>query len=68
MVQYQYVVDPCAKRLIDSGIKPEAIEDAYCLAEDVERRVQLSQTGVGLTQFVLQVGNVVFAVIVGVTP
>jgi len=40
VVQYQYVVDPCAKRLIDSGIKPEAIEDAYCLAEDVERRVQ----------------------------
>jgi ribonucleoside-diphosphate reductase alpha chain len=36
---YQYVVDPAAKRLIDSGIKPEAIEDAYTLAEDVERRV-----------------------------
>lgn len=38
-VQYQYVVDPTAQRLIDSGVKPEAIEDAYALAEDVERRV-----------------------------
>lgn len=36
---YQYVIDPTAKRLIDSGIKPEAIEDAYSLAADVERRV-----------------------------
>lgn len=36
---YQYVVDPTAKRLIDSGIKAELIEDAYNLAEDVERRV-----------------------------
>lgn len=39
-VHYQYVIDPCAKRLIDSGIKPEAIEDAYSLAENVERRVE----------------------------
>jgi ribonucleoside-diphosphate reductase alpha chain len=37
---YQYVVDPTAKRLIEEkGVKPEAIEDAYILAEDVERRV-----------------------------
>jgi ribonucleoside-diphosphate reductase alpha chain len=36
---YQYVIDPTAKRLIDSGIKPDTIEDAYSLAEDVERRV-----------------------------
>ena len=36
---YQYVVDPCARRLIESGIRPEAIEDAYVLAADVERRV-----------------------------
>jgi len=36
---YQYVVDPTAKRLIESGIRPEAIEDAYDLATDVERRV-----------------------------
>lgn len=38
--RYQYVIDPTAKRLIESkGLKPEAIEDAYLLAEDVERRV-----------------------------
>ena len=38
---YEYVVDPTAKRLIESyGVNPEAIEDAYTLAEDVERRVK----------------------------
>lgn len=37
---FQYVVDPTAKRLIDSGISPESIEDAYSLASDVERRVR----------------------------
>lgn len=37
---YQYVVDPCARRLIESGVKPEAIEDAYDLAINVERRVE----------------------------
>lgn len=36
----EYVVDPTARRLIESGIKPESIEDAYSLAEDVERRVK----------------------------
>ena len=36
---YQYVIDPTAKRLIDSGVKPDMIEDAYSLAEDVEKRV-----------------------------
>jgi|WetSurMetagenome_2_1015567.scaffolds.fasta_scaffold03042_11 ribonucleoside-diphosphate reductase alpha chain len=36
---YQYVIDPCAKRLIDSGIDPSKIEDAYTLARDVERRI-----------------------------
>lgn len=36
---YQYVIDPTAKRLIESGVNPESIEDAYSLAEDVERRV-----------------------------
>ncbi len=38
----QYVVDPCAARLIASGIAPEAIETAYSLSESmagVERRV-----------------------------
>lgn len=36
---YQYVVDPTANRLIQSGVKPENIEDAYDLAKDPERRV-----------------------------
>lgn len=36
---YQYVVDPTAKRLIDGGVAPEQIEDAYTLAEAPERRV-----------------------------
>jgi len=36
---YQYVVDPCAKRLIQGGVDPDAIEDAYVLARDPERRV-----------------------------
>jgi len=38
---YQYVLDPTAQRLIQHGdISPDAIEDAYSLAENVERRVQ----------------------------
>ena len=36
---YQYVLDPTAKRLVDKGVNPDNIEDAYTLAEDVERRV-----------------------------
>jgi len=37
---YQYVIDPCAKRLIEKGgLDPDSIEDAYSLAADVERRV-----------------------------
>jgi ribonucleoside-diphosphate reductase alpha chain len=37
---YQYVLDPTAKRLIEEkGVDPESIEDAYVLAEDVERRL-----------------------------
>jgi len=36
---YQYVVDPTAKRLIESGIRPTDIEDAYALARDPERRI-----------------------------
>lgn len=35
----QYVVDPTAKRLLEQGISEEHIEDAYSLAEDVERRI-----------------------------
>lgn len=37
--QYQYVVDPTAKRLIDQGVEPALVEDAYTLAGDPERRV-----------------------------
>jgi ribonucleoside-diphosphate reductase alpha chain len=36
---YQYVVDPTAKKLLDAGIEEDQIEDAYTLAQDVERRV-----------------------------
>lgn len=36
---FQYVVDPTAKRLLETGIAEDNIEDAYSLAEDVERRV-----------------------------
>lgn len=36
---YQYVIDPTAKRLIENGIEPDAIEDAYTLAANVEKRV-----------------------------
>jgi len=39
VTHYQYVVDPTAQRLIDNGVDPETIEDAYSLAENVERRV-----------------------------
>lgn len=37
---YQYVIDPTAKRLIDQGVSPDQIEDAYTLAQDLgERRI-----------------------------
>jgi len=39
MVNYQYVVDPTAQRLIDSGVAADSIEDAYSLAQNVEKRV-----------------------------
>jgi ribonucleoside-diphosphate reductase alpha chain len=39
VVNYQYVIDPTAKRLIDSGVSPDLIEDAYSLSEDIERRI-----------------------------
>jgi len=35
----QKVVDPCAKRLIENGVRPDLIEDAYDLASDPERRI-----------------------------
>ncbi len=39
VTHFQYVVDPTADRLIKSGVSPDSIEDAYSLAENVERRV-----------------------------
>lgn len=37
---YQYVIDPTAKRMVDMGtVKPEDLEDAYSLAEEPQRRV-----------------------------
>jgi ribonucleotide reductase alpha subunit len=39
--QYQYVIDPIAKKLVDSGINPDNIEDAYTLAENVEKRIEM---------------------------
>jgi ribonucleoside-diphosphate reductase alpha chain len=38
--QTQYVVDPTVERLVQKGVDPEAIEDAYMLANHVERRVE----------------------------
>lgn len=37
--EYQFVIDPTAKRLVAQGIDPNSIEDAYRLSYDVERRV-----------------------------
>lgn len=38
-VAYEYVIDPAAKRLIDAGVDPTLIEDAYDLAKEPERRI-----------------------------
>lgn len=40
-VQFEYVVDPTAKRLIDQGVDPSTIEDAYTLSYNVERRIEM---------------------------
>lgn len=39
VTRYQYVIDPTAQRLIDQGVDPSSIEDAYSLSYQVERRV-----------------------------
>jgi len=39
ITRYQYVIDPTAKRLIDEGVNPDQIEDAYSMAYNVEKRV-----------------------------
>lgn len=38
--KYQYVIDPTAERLIQNGVDPDSIEDAYTLSLDVERRIK----------------------------
>lgn len=40
-IEFEYVVDPTAKRLIDAGVNPSSIEDAYTLSYDVERRIEM---------------------------
>jgi ribonucleoside-diphosphate reductase alpha chain len=40
-IEYEYVVDPTAARLIAEGVDPLLIEDAYLLSYDVERRVAM---------------------------
>lgn len=39
-IEFQYVIDPTAKRLVENGADPKKIEDAYSLAYDVERRIE----------------------------
>jgi ribonucleoside-diphosphate reductase alpha chain len=39
-VEFEYVVDPTAARLVEQGVDSSLIEDAYSLAYDVERRVE----------------------------
>lgn len=38
---HQYVVDPTAKRLVEKGVKPWKVEDAYTLANTYERRIAM---------------------------
>jgi ribonucleoside-diphosphate reductase alpha chain len=38
--KYQFVIDPTAKKLVDRGINPDSVEDAYTLSMDLERRVR----------------------------
>jgi len=38
--KHQFVIDPTAKKLVDKGIDPDSVEDAYTLSLDMERRVR----------------------------
>jgi ribonucleoside-diphosphate reductase alpha chain len=38
--KFQYVIDPTAERLIQEGVDPDDIEDAYSLSYNVERRIK----------------------------
>jgi ribonucleoside-diphosphate reductase alpha chain len=40
ITRYQFVIDPTAQRLIEEGVDPDSIEDAYALSYDVERRIE----------------------------
>jgi ribonucleoside-diphosphate reductase alpha chain len=37
--KFQYVIDPAVRRLVEQGVDPDSIEDAYSLSYDFERRV-----------------------------
>jgi ribonucleoside-diphosphate reductase alpha chain len=38
--KFQYVIDPTARKLVEQGVEPDSIEDAYTLSLDMERRVR----------------------------
>ena len=38
--KFQYVIDPTARKLVEQGVDPDSIEDAYTLSLDMERRVR----------------------------
>jgi ribonucleoside-diphosphate reductase alpha chain len=40
IINYEYVIDPTAKRLIDAGADPNKIEDAYSLSYNYEKRIE----------------------------
>lgn len=41
LTEYQYILDPTAKRLIEkNNLDPDSIEDAYDLSKNVERRIE----------------------------
>lgn len=39
--KYSYIIDPTAARLVEEGMDPNDIEDAYTLSKDVERRLAI---------------------------
>jgi ribonucleoside-diphosphate reductase alpha chain len=39
-IEFEYVVDPVAARLVAQGVDASLIEDAYSLSYDVERRIE----------------------------
>ena len=48
LTEYQYILDPTAKRLIEkNNLDPDSIEDAYDLSKNVERRIEKRLLSVG---------------------